>query len=397
MIIRNTLYFDHQASAPTDPRVLQAMEPFWCESFGNPHSSEHSIGWAADKAIADAKELIAAMIGADADEIIFTSGATEANNLALLGIGRGLGLKSDRRRILVSATEHKCVLAAAHALQENDSFKVGIVPVDQKGKLDQGELEKLISENVLLCSFILVNNEIGSIQEISEISKICRAFGILLHCDCAQAPVAMDLANITDHVDLLSLSAHKMYGPMGIGALYVRREVQSKIEPVIYGGGQQGNLRSGTLPLPLCVGMGEAARYCIGGEAEKNRRHVQHLRNIFVENLMKSHWDVHLNGPDLDDRHPGNANLRFDGFDAQDILGALQPKLAASSGSACTSGIPEPSHVLRAIGLSSEQSGASVRFSLGTLTTENDVLNAVELITQSLERLTSNTVRIANT
>lgn len=387
MIIRDTLYFDHQASTPTAPRVLQAMEPFWRESFGNPHSNEHSIGWAADKAIEGAKISIAAMIGADGDEIIFTSGATEANNLALLGIGRGLGRKSDRRRILVSTIEHKCVLAAAHALQEHDNFKVETVPVDKNGRLNQDELEKMISDDVLFCSFILVNNEIGSIQDISKISQICRSFGILLHCDCAQAPVAMDLADITDYVDLLSLSGHKMSGPMGIGSLYVRRDIHTKIEPIIYGGGQQGNLRSGTLPLPLCVGMGEAAKYCIGDEARENRTHVRHLRDIFVKDLMESRWDIHLNGPSLDDRHPGNVNLRFDNFDAQDILGALQPKLAASSGSACTSGISEPSHVLRAIGLTSEQARSSIRFSLGTRSTESDVHNAVEVITQALERL----------
>ena len=178
-----------------------------------------------------------------------------------------------------------------------------------------------------------------------------------------------------------------MYGPMGIGALYVRREIHPRIEPIIYGGGQQGNLRSGTLPLPLCVGMGEAARYCIGEEAARNREHVRYLRDLFIEHLMQSPWDIHLNGPELGVRHPGNANLRFERFSAQDILGALQPRLAASTGSACTSGIPEASHVLRAIGLSNEQADASIRFSLGCHTTECDVLNAVKLITQVLERL----------
>ncbi len=387
MINHDTIYFDHQATTPLDPRIFRKMEPFWRESFGNPHSIEHSIGWAADKAITDAKASVATLIGADADEVIFTSGATESNNLALLGISRGLDAASDRRRIFVSAIEHKCVLAAAQALQEHGGFKVDTVPVDKKGKIKQDELKKMISSDVLLCSFILVNNEIGTIQEISEISQICRASGTLLHCDGAQAPAAMDLSQIADRVDFLSLSGHKMYGPMGIGAVYIRRDLQPCIEPVIYGGGQQDNLRSGTLPLPLCVGMGEAAKLCTGDEAASVRKRVRSLRDNFVEQLVQTHWSIQLNGPDLDDRHPGNANVRFEGFDAQDILGALQPKLAASSGSACTSGIPEPSHVLRAIGLNTEQADASVRFSLGRDTTESDVQNAVELITQALERL----------
>lgn len=387
MLIQDVLYFDHQATAPIDHRVLRAMEPFWRESFGNPHSSEHSIGWAADKAIMDAKTSVANLIGADADEVIFTSGATEANNLALLGVARGLGAGSDRQHILISSIEHKCVLTTAQALQERDGFKIGIVPVDHEGNLRVDKLREMISKDVLFCSFILVNNEIGTIQEIAEINQICRETGTLLHCDGAQAPVAIDLSNIADQVDLLSLSGHKMYGPMGIGALYVRREIHKKIEPVIYGGGQQGNLRSGTLPLPLCVGMGEAANYCNGEEATINREHVRYLRDLFIEHLMQSHWVIQLNGPDLDTRHPGNANLRFEKFSAQDILGALQPRLAASTGSACTTGIPEASHVLRAIGLSNEQAEASVRFSLGRYTTESDVLNAVELITQALDRL----------
>ena len=387
MRIHDILYFDHQATTPLDPRVLRKMGPFWNESFGNPHSTEHVVGWAADKAITDAKTSVATLIGADADEIIFTSGATEANNLALLGIGRRPGAGSKRRRILVSAIEHKCVLAAAHALQRHDGFEIDTVPVDQTGKIKHDEFEGLVSSDVLLCSVILVNNEIGTVQDISEISQICRASGILLHCDAAQAPAAMDLSGVAVQVDLLSLSAHKMYGPMGIGALYIRRDLQPNIEPVIYGGGQQGNLRSGTLPLPLCVGMSEAAKLCGGEEGENERAQVRRLRDCFVERLGQTRWNIQLNGPDVDDRHPGNANLRFEGFDAQEILGTLQPKLTASSGSACTSGTPEPSHVLRAIGLTGDEADASIRFSIGHQTTEDDIDDAVELIVAALKRL----------
>ena len=383
----DTLYFDHQATTPIDRRVLQKMEPFWSNSFGNPHSAEHAVGWAANKAVEDAKSSLGKLIGADPDEIVFTSGATEANNVALLGIARGLNSGSNRRRILVSAIEHKCVLAAALALQEHYGFKVDTVPVDQDGRIKQGELKQMISSDVLFCSFILVNNEIGTIQDISEISQICRAFGALLHCDGAQAPTAVDLSEIADQVDLLSLSGHKMYGPMGIGALYIRRDLQPCIEPTIYGGGQQGNLRSGTLPLPLCVGMGEAAKLCSDDETANERDRVRNLRDRFINNLMQSGRKIHLNGPPLNERHPVNANLRFEGFNAQDILGALQPKIAASSGSACTTGIPEPSHVLRAIGLTPAAADASIRFSIGRYTKETDVQIAVELITKALERL----------
>jgi cysteine desulfurase len=387
MKIRDSIYLDHQATTPLDRRVLKKMEPFWRESFGNPHSAEHAVGWAAEKAIVEAKSSVGNLIGADPDEIIFTSGATEANNLALLGAGRGLDAGSGRRRILISAIEHKCVLAAAQALQKYDGIKVDIVPVDKTGNIKIDELKKMVSSDVLFFSLILVNNEIGTIQDIVEISRICRESGALFHCDGAQAPTAMGLNQIADQVDLLSLSGHKMYGPMGIGALFIRRDLHSCIEPIIYGGGQQDNLRSGTLPLPLCVGMGEAAKLCMDEEAASERGRVRKLRDRFVEILMLSGWKIQLNGPPLDERHPANANLRFEDFNAQDILGALQPNLAASSGSACTSGIPEPSHVLRAIGLTGEAADASIRFSVGRHTTEQDIDAAIELVVTTLERL----------
>lgn len=385
----NTLYFDYQASAPIDPSVLRAMEPFWRESFGNPHSAEHAAGWAANKAVEKARTSVGNFIGADADEIVFTSGATEANNLAVSGLARGLGSRSKRRRILVSAIEHNCVLSATRALAKHHDFNVEIVPVDQFGHIKQGELANSISDDVLFCSFILANNEIGTIQKISGISKICIEAGALLHCDAAQAPVAMDLSNIATEVDLLSLSGHKMYGPMGIGALYIRRDLQSGIEPIIYGGGQQANLRSGTLPLPLCVGMGEAANLCCSEDAASQRMRVRKLRDYFVECMLRTRWKIYLNGPELNDRHPGNANIQFQGFQAQDILSVLQPNLAASSGSACTSGTPEPSHVLRALGLTAEQADASVRFSIGRYTTESEIEKAVDLVTSALLRLDS--------
>lgn len=388
MKIGQTLYFDHQATTPVDARVLAEMEPFQSERFGNPHSADHALGWESANAVAVAAKRIADLIGADADEIVFTSGATEANNLALLGTA--LASKGGRRnRILVGATEHKSVLAPARFLKENFDYTVDTIPVNQDGTINTCALESIIEEDVALISTILVNNEIGSINIVDKISEICNRFGVLLHCDAAQAAEAIDLGQVSQHVDLLSLSSHKVYGPKGIGVLYVRRDLQGKVHPIIHGGGQQGYLRSGTLPTPLCVGMGKAVEIILNTSGEDERLRIRTLRDDFVLELFKLDWPMQLNGPSLADRHPGNANIRFEGFSAHDILGALQPHLAASTGSACTSGIPEPSHVLTAIGLSREEADASIRFSLGRQTTEQDVENAIGLVQETLDRLSS--------
>ena len=251
-------------------------------------------------------------------------------------------------------------------------------------------LEDALDDDVLAVSVMAVNNEIGTIQNIRKISELARKAGAIFHCDAAQAPVSMDLQEIADHVDLLSLSAHKMYGPKGIGALYIRRELQDKIEPLIYGGGQQMALRSGTVPTPLCVGMGVAAELLSGNEARQKRELLRQRRDRFVEKLAGLPWSIQLNGPTGESRHPGNANICFEGFFAQDILQVLQPHLAASTGSACTSGIPEPSHVLKAIGLSPEDAEASIRFSLGFDTTDADIDDAVNLIDNVLGKLSNN-------
>ena len=359
------IYADYQATTPVDSRVLAAMEPHWHEAFGNPHSTDHVVGWKAEKATREAAYLVAALIGADSDEIIFTSGATEANNLALLGLARHTSSK--RRRILVSAIEHKCVLAAARALADREKFSVEHVPVDSEGRIDLGALEEMLDNNVLLVSIMAVNNEVGAIQDIPAIASLLAPYGSLLHTDAAQAPCAMDLHDLAYHADLISLSGHKMYGPQGIGALCVRRDLQDRIEPLIHGGGQQGGIRSGTLPLPLCVGIGAAASLFASEQASIERQEIASLRESFVRHLREGEAQVALNGPSSEHRHPGNTNIRFVGHNAQDILGVLQPHLAASTGAACTSGTPEPSHVLRALGLSTEESEASIRFSFGPL------------------------------
>jgi cysteine desulfurase len=386
MRISQAIYLDHQATTPVDPRVFAEMAPYFAKVFGNPHSVEHVFGWESSQAVEAAAATIGGLIGADADEIIFTSGATEANNLALLGLGRRAAL-GNRRRVLVGATEHKSVLAASRALQEQLGYEVQYLPVDEKGFIDLSVLECSLSEDVLLVSIAPVNNEIGTIQDIAAISEMARTSGTLLHCDGAQAPCAIDLHTIAEFADLLSLSAHKIYGPKGIGALYISREFQARIEPLIYGGGQQGNLRSGTVPVALCVGMAAATMLLNSSDVQIERERLRERTKSFIQHVQDLGRPVFLNGPEDARRHPGNANLRFEGFEAQSILSTLQPHLAASTGSACTSGIPEPSHVLRAVGLTTDQAEASIRFSLGRETTDDDIETAVGLIDDALARL----------
>ena len=384
MINFDTIYADYQATSPVDPRVLARMSSFWGESFGNPHSSDHAVGWHAEKAVREAAATIALSIGSNGDEIVFTSGATEANNLALLGLARHAA--NTRRRIIVSAIEHKCVLGAARELSLNEGFTVETISVDNDGILDLAELEERLADDVLLVSVMAVNNEVGTIQDIPPISDLVKSYGALFHCDAAQAPCAMSLEHLASHTDLISLSGHKMYGPQGIGALYLRREIHDRIEPLFYGGGQQDGLRSGTVPLPLCVGMAAAAELIIaeGGE-ERNR--IARQRDLFIALLKDAGLTIEVNGPSTDRRHPGNANIRFDGYDARDIIASLQPKLAASTGAACTSGIPEPSHVLRALGLTAEQSEASIRFSFGRFTTDDEIVEAARLVRNAIADL----------
>ena len=386
MKIGKTIYLDHQATTPVDARVVATMAPHFVESFGNPHSSDHSLGWESASAVEKAAVCVARLIGSDADEIIFTSGATESNNLALLGLGRRAA-RGKRHRILVSAVEHKCVLAAARVLQEQLGFALDLIPVDAEGFVEVAALEEALGDDVLAVSIMAVNNEIGTIQDIGRISELVRSHGAVFHCDAAQAPLAMNMESMASQTDMLSLSAHKMYGPKGIGAIYIARELQDQIEPLIYGGGQQNGLRSGTVPVPLCVGMGAAADIFTATEAEEKRAQLCRRRDTFVKMLSRLPWPIAVNGPQGQARHPGNANIRFAGFSAEDILSALQPHLAASTGSACTSGIPEPSHVLRAIGLSGEEAESSIRFSLGFDTTDADLEEAVRLITEALTRL----------
>ena len=387
MKMDGTIYLDHQATTPVDSEVLQAMMPYFGASFGNPHSAEHAIGWRAAGAVERAAAQVATLIGADSDEIIFTSGATEANNAALFGVAKR-AVNRQRSRILLGATEHKCVLEIGRIMERDLGYQVSHIPVDSAGRLDQEWLDSKLGDDVLLVSIMAVNNEIGTIQDIPAIARKTSQYGCIFHCDAAQAPCATDVSRLARHVDMISLSGHKFYGPMGIGALFVSRDLQPNIEPFVYGGGQQNGLRSGTLPTSLCVGLGHASTQVTGEKAKVEREALAKRRNRMLDQLLKMPHEVALNGPtDLALRHPGNINIRIDGIVAEDFLGRVQPMLAASTGSACTSGIPEPSHVLRAIGLSDRSASASLRLSLGRNTTDGDVDDAVGIIHEALDEI----------
>ena len=272
-------------------------------------------------------------------------------------------------------------------MQEQNGYELELIPVDGEGFVDLPALEGALDDDVLAVSIMAVNNEIGTIQDMEKISGVVRNHGAVLHCDAAQAPVSLNIENLSRYADMLSLSAHKMYGPKGIGIIFISHELQDRIEPLIHGGGQQNGLRSGTVPVPLCVGMGAAADLFAGDDADIKRLLLRRRRDAFIERLNRLAWPVKVNGPEGLHRHAGNANVSFTGFSAQDILSTLQPRLAASTGSACTSGIPEPSHVLRAIGLGGDEAESSIRFSPGFGTSDEDIEQAVGLIDEALSRL----------
>jgi len=380
----NSIYLDHQASTPTDRRVVEKMMPFFAEEFGNPHSADHVFGWRANQIVEEARGLVAVLLGVGNDEVVFTSGATESNNHAILGsIAAAKG--SARNRIVVSAVEHKCILEAANAAANLFGAEVLTAPVDSSGRMDLNWLEDNTDHRVAIVSAIGVNNEIGTVQDIPAISKIVHNVGALLHTDCAQAPLAIDINEISPFADLISLSGHKMYGPKGIGALYVARENFSRTVPLIYGGGQQANLRSGTIPTPLVAGFGEAAKI-IGDENQcAERRRLEELRNSFIGGLVNAGIQIEVITPfNKTPTHPGNLNIRFRGMNAHELLQRIQPTVAASTGSACSSGDLGASHVLRAIGLSESDASECIRFSFGQPTTREDIEFAVDLISDAL-------------
>ena len=375
------LYMDYQSTTPTDPRVVEEMIPYFTTKFGNPHSRSHAFGWEAEEAIEYAREKIAKLINAEPKEIIFTSGATESNNLAIKGIARFYSNK--KNHIITLATEHKCVLDACRHL-EQEGFSVTYLPVKPNGIVDLEVLKNAITSQTMLVSVMAINNEIGVIQPISEIGKICREHGVFFHSDIAQGygkiPININEANI----DLASISGHKVYGPKGIGALYVRKRPRVRLSPIINGGGQERGMRSGTLPTPLIVGFGKAAEIA-ALEMDKDHQHVQMLFDRFLDGLTKEISDVYLNG-DKHQRYPGNLNLSFAYVEGESMILAIKD-IAVSSGSACTSASLEPSYVLRALGLDEEMAHTSIRFGIGKFTTIEEIDYATKLIISKINKL----------
>jgi len=377
----NPLYLDYQATTPTDPRVVEAMAPYWTEKFGNPHSRNHHYGWEAEDAVEIARGHVADLIDANPKEVIFTSGATESNNLAIKGVAKFYGDK--KNHIITCVTEHKCVLETCRALQQ-DGFDVTYLHVKENGLIDLDELKAAMTDKTLLVSIMAVNNEIGVIQPLKEIGQICRDNKTFFHTDAAQAFGKIPLDVNEMNIDMMSISGHKVYGPMGIGAMYVRRKPRVRLVPLIHGGGQERGMRSGTLPTPLVVGLGKAAELAKKERAAEAER-LHDFQNRLYQGLRQRIPEIFLNG-DADSRIPGNLNISFAYVEGEGLMMGIKD-LAVSSGSACTSASLEPSYVLRALGVEDELAHTSLRLGLGRFTTEDDIEYAIERISKEVNRL----------
>ncbi len=383
MALEDPIYLDHHATTPVDPRVMESMLPYWSEAFGNASSSTHRHGWTAEAAVEDARERIAAAIGArDPAEILFTSGTTESDNLALKGIARAR--RGPRDHLITTAIEHPAVLDSCDAL-EAEGFTVTRLPVDADGLVAAGDVAAAITERTLLVSVMAANSEIGVLQPLREIADVCAEQQVLFHTDAAQAvgkiPVDVDALG----VDLLSMCAHKLYGPKGIGVLYLkRRRPRIRLEPLLHGGGHEGGLRSGTLPVPLIVGFARAIELVLEDLEEESQR-LGALRDRLWQKISHGLPDVHLNGHPTQ-RLPGNLNVSFGGIDADAVMLALKG-VALSSGSACSSASGQPSHVLKALGLSDAQARGALRFGLGRSNTEAQIDLVAERVCQEVRAL----------
>ena len=380
MTVKTPVYLDYAATTPVDKRVAEKMIPYLTETFGNPASNSHAFGWTAEEAVEKARADIAALINADSKEIVFTSGATESNNLAIKGAANFYKIKG--KHLITVKTEHKAVLDTMREL-ERQGFEVTYLGVQENGLIDLEELKAAIRDDTILISVMWVNNEIGVVQDIPAIGEICRERKIIFHVDAAQAcgkvPVDVEAAKI----DLLSMSGHKVYGPKGIGALYVRRKPRVRLEAQMHGGGHERGFRSGTLPTHQIVGMGEAFRIA-KEELEQDMAHYRKLRDIFLKGIDGIE-EVYING-DLEHRAPNNLNVSFNFVEGESLIMAVK-ELAVSSGSACTSASLEPSYVLRALGRNDELAHSSLRITFGRMTTEEEVQFAAELIKSKIGKL----------
>lgn len=370
---RKPIYLDYHATTPMDPRVVERMIPYFTEHFGNAASRNHQFGWEAEEAVERARKQVADLIGANAKEIVFTSGATESNNLAIKGVAEMYAEKGNH--IITAATEHKAVLDTCKHL-EKDGLRVTYLPVQQDGLVDLDMLREAITDKTILVSIMYANNEIGVVQPVAEIGRLCKERGVLFHTDAVQAVGKIPVNVLTDNIDLLSLSGHKMYGPKGAGALYVRRKgPRVQLTPQIDGGGHERGMRSGTLNVPGIVGLGAAAALCQQEMLAESQR-LRELRDELKQKLTAELDETYINGS-LEHRLPHNLNISFAYVEGESLLMGIND-IAVSSGSACTSATLEPSYVLKALGAGDDLAHSSIRFGLGRFTTREDVEYAAE-------------------
>ena len=374
------IYLDYSATTPVDPRVAQKMIPYLTEFFGNAASRSHAFGWKAEEAVEEARGHVAALLNADPREIVWTSGATEGNNLAIKGAAQFY--KTKGKHLITQKTEHKAVLDTCREL-ERQGFEVTYLEVQDNGIVDLAKLENAIRPDTILASIMMVNNEIGVIQPVWQIAEICKKKGVIFHCDAVQGAGRVEIDMQKFRADLLTITAHKFYGPKGIGALYVRRKPRVRIEAQIHGGGHERGFRSGTLATHQIVGFGEAARLAKAEMATENER-VRALRDRLLRGI-KDVEEAYVNG-DLESRIPHNLNVSFNFVEGESLIMAVKD-LAVSSGSACTSASLEPSYVLRALGRSDELAHSSIRFTLGRFSTEEEIDYTVDLIKTKVAKL----------
>lgn len=381
MTVKLPIYLDSQATTRTDPRVIDVMIDCMKNDFGNPHSRTHSFGWKSEELVEIARRQVADLIGADEKEIFFTSGATESNNIAIKGVAR-FYQNSGKNHIVTVATEHKCVVNSARDL-EAEGFETTFLPVGHDGLIDLKQLENAITDKTAIVSVMAVNNEIGVIQPIKEIGAICRKKGVFFHTDAAQAfgKIPLDVNDM--NIDLMSISGHKIYGPKGIGAIYIRRKPRVRIKPIFSGGGQERGIRSGTVPTPLVVGLGKAAEIA-KNEMQKDYDHIKKLSDKLRKAVEKL-THVYLNGHP-EKRWIGNLNFSFAGIEGESMIMAIKD-LAVSSGSACTSSSLEPSYVLHSLGVEDELAHTSIRFGIGRFTTEEEIDYAISLLETKVNKL----------
>jgi cysteine desulfurase len=377
--VKSPIYLDNHATTPVDPRVLEEMLPYLMGRFGNPASRSHSFGWTADKAVENARQQIASLIGATKEEIVFTSGATESDNLAIKGFAEAN--RSKGNHIITAVTEHKAVLDSCKRL-EKYGYQLTYLPVRKDGLIDLDQLRQSINDATILVTIMAANNETGVLQPIAEIGKLCRASGVILHTDAAQAIGKVPIDVVREKIDLLSISAHKAYGPKGAGALYVRSGIE--IAPFIDGGGHEHGMRSGTLNVPGIVGLGKACEISLEEMPQESRR-IAGLRNRLHEKIKTGLDGVYVNGS-TEHRLPGNLNVSFADIDGEELMTAIDD-IAVSSGAACTSAHIEPSYVLKALDISDELAQSSIRFGIGRFNTEAEIDYVADKVIRTVQQL----------